>query len=408
MSTVVSSLKQWLATHADKTVAILVPDNERGFKFAEALRQKGLACVELLNSAGPTRDTAGILEAILEHLADPASPRKLEPAFLSWQWRERADRERYRYLSALARRLSKCDHVEDYVWPMLGRDWLREQDLDEESRELLLRFRQVDQRWQQAACLPIDQLVLTLSQDLFDEPADLARAYHFAVVLRDYGDANPQWRLAEFAKELQVIARNGRRFVGLAQEDTGFDPELHRGQVVVATMHRAKGLEWDRVHLTAVNNYDFPSGSPGERYRAEFWFVRDSLSLEAEALEQLSLLPAAVSEYVEGASSRRARVDYIGERLRLLYVGITRAKYELIVTWNTGKSEAEPRQPALAFTVLRTYWEQLLAGGHGPDGPSDAGLRPSSARGYSGAEGKRRSNSSRSHRQSDAPSRRTG
>jgi DNA helicase-2/ATP-dependent DNA helicase PcrA len=64
--------------------------------------------------------------------------------------------------------------------------------------------------------------------------------------------------------------------------------------------------------------------------------------------------------YVEGEPSRQARRDYISERLRLLYVGITRAKRELIVTWNTGKYEADPKQPALAFTVLRTYWEEHL------------------------------------------------
>jgi DNA helicase-2/ATP-dependent DNA helicase PcrA len=53
-------------------------------------------------------------------------------------------------------------------------------------------------------------------------------------------------------------------------------------------------------------------------------------------------------------------LEYIRERLRLLYVGITRARRELIVTWNTGKREADPKQPALAFNVLRTYWEAHL------------------------------------------------
>ena len=61
---------------------------------------------------------------------------------------------------------------------------------------------------------------------------------------------------------------------------------------------------------------------------------------------------------MEREASQQARQDYISERLRLLYVGITRAKRELIVTWNTGKSASRPRQPALAFTYLRTYWEQ--------------------------------------------------
>ena len=52
-------------------------------------------------------------------------------------------------------------------------------------------------------------------------------------------------------------------------------------------MHKAKGLEWDRVYLMSVNNYDFPSGQADDSYIAEKWFVRDQLNLEAEALAQL-------------------------------------------------------------------------------------------------------------------------
>jgi alkylation response protein AidB-like acyl-CoA dehydrogenase len=74
----------------------------------------------------------------------------------------------------------------------------------------------------------------------------------------------------------------------------------------------------------------------------------------------LALRPDGVA-YVEGQPSLQARLDYVRERLRLLYVGITRAKRELIVTWNTGKREQEPKEPALAFTVLRTYWEKREA-----------------------------------------------
>jgi DNA helicase-2/ATP-dependent DNA helicase PcrA len=252
--------------------------------------------------------------------------------------------------------------VEDYLWPRLSVDWLLEQDLaeDQEGLQLLRGFRQITQRWHTAAGLPIDQLVLTLSQDLFDEPADLARAYHFAVVLRDYSDANPHWRLKELAEELRVVASNERRFVGLSPEDTGFDPGRYKGQVVVATMHRAKGLEWDRVHLTAVNNYDFPAGGQWDRYRSEPWYVRDDLNVLAEALGQLEALRPDGPPYIEEQPSKQARLDYIGERLRLLYVGITRAKRELIVTWNTGKYEKDPKQPALAFTALRTHWEEQL------------------------------------------------
>jgi DNA helicase-2/ATP-dependent DNA helicase PcrA len=344
-------------------VAILVPDNVRGGVFADALKQKGLEGPELLNSTRPTRDTAGILEDILLHLADPDSSQKLGSAFLAWHWRERTDHERYANISRLKRRLDKCSQVEDYLWPRLTADWLRDADWSDDAAglALLTEFRQVAQRWHAAVGLPIDQLLLTLSQDLFDEPADLARAYHFAVALRDLSEANPRWRLPDLAHELHRVASNERRFVGLSTEDTGFDPARYPGQVVVATMHRAKGLEWDRVHLTALNNYDFPSGDELDSYRSEPAYVRDALSLDAEALGMLEGSRPDGVPYQEGEPSQKARVEYIRERLRLLYVGITRAKRELIVTWNKGKYEQYPKTPALAFTVLRTYWEKREA-----------------------------------------------
>ncbi len=60
--------------------------------------------------------------------------------------------------------------------------------------------------------------------------------------------------------------------------------------MVVATIHKAKGLEWDRVYLLSVNNYDFPSAEKNDRFIAEKYFVRDNLNLEAEVLARLKAL----------------------------------------------------------------------------------------------------------------------
>jgi DNA helicase-2/ATP-dependent DNA helicase PcrA len=215
----------------------------------------------------------------------------------------------------------------------------------------------VVRRWQGAAALPVDQLVLTLSQDLFTEATDLALAHKLAVELRHRQDLNPDWRLPELTEELAVIARNQRRFLGFDSADTGFRPPV--GEVTVATMHRAKGLEWDRVYLVAVNNYNFPSDQSYDSYISEKWFIREQLNLEAEALAQLKTLrDGNYAAYIEGAATLQARTDYAAERLRLLYVGITRAKKELVITWNSGRSQPNrpPNQQAIPFIALSTWW----------------------------------------------------
>jgi len=66
-------------------------------------------------------------------------------------------------------------------------------------------------------------------------------------------------------------------------------------------------------------------------------------------------------DYQEGFASLDARVEYAAERLRLLYVGITRARKALTITWNTGRGDATEATPLLA---LRTYWEEEMRRGN--------------------------------------------
>ena len=114
-----------------------------------------------------------------------------------------------------------------------------------------------------------------------------------------------------------------------------FDPDAHKGKVTVTTLHKAKGLEWDRVYLISVNNYDFPSADANDSFIGEKWFIRDDLNMSAEALAQLATLQAG-GEYKEGFASLAARIDYAAERLRLLYVGITRARKALTINLEYG------------------------------------------------------------------------
>ncbi|MCC6499886.1 MAG: ATP-dependent helicase [Anaerolineales bacterium] len=395
------------------TIAILVPRNQRGVEVVNALRQKGIEPIELISSTSETRAAAGSLSYLLAYLSDPSSARKLSKAYEVFRrdWRletegGRREEERIGELENLTARrellaqaatlIRKIGDVENFVAPLTlpspeGRGYespspagdglgVREQaspeseaGADQALLQELGEFRVVVQRWLSAVTLPIDQLVLTLAQDVFTEVHDLALAHKLALVLRKAADDHPDWRLPELTAELAVIAKNERRFIGFSSDDSGFDPERHRGRVVVTTMHKAKGLEWDRVYLMSVNNYDFPSAMPNDRFISEKWFVRSGLDLSAEALAQLTALgwsryapppnggatrPAndEYDWYEEGAATSRSRLDYVKERLRLFYVGITRAKRELFVTWNSGRQG--DATPSLPLSELMGWWEE--------------------------------------------------
>ncbi len=380
INTVVSSLKKWLKDHPDWTVAALVPRTERGKHLVEKLKVARIPFDDsLLKATSTTRQTARMLSEILTFLGDPTSSKKLSKVYKTWYFAEshgqeldsQTEEEQNQQIEADCTLLNQCQYLEDYLYPTANHDWLASICPSENPSEnqpgtfisKLSTYQRLDQfrgrvrRWQETVLLPIDQIILSLAQDLFHQPVDLALAHKLAVILRQAQDAHPEWHLHEFAEELTVISNNQRRFIGFSKNDSGFNPEDYKGVVVVSTMHKAKGLEWDRVYLLSVNNYDFPSGAPYDQYQSEKRFIRDRLNLQAELLAELEWLlePNQQSFPSEGIPTVQARLDYIRERIRLLYVGITRAKKELIITWNSGQTN---QTPALAFKALWNYWDK--------------------------------------------------
>jgi DNA helicase II / ATP-dependent DNA helicase PcrA len=361
LNAVVRSLQSWMPENQDKTAAVLVPRNERGSKLVAELKKAGLEYVELLRSSLSTRETAALLATILRALADPSSTPKLAKFYKELRQRSENNAETRALYTVVEELLRKCTRLEDYLWPLPDSDWmedLHQRGVQDAALDELDRLRFWVGRWQQATLLPVDQLLLTISQDLFTNPAELALTHKLALAMEHTANVHPDWHLEEFTLEMENIAQNRRKFVGFSEEDTGFDPDKHKGKVVVATIHKAKGLEWDRVYLMSASNYDFPSGESYDYFMGEKWYVRNRLNLPAEALSKLKALvnkdlPGIYTE--EGVATYLARTEYAAERLRLLYVGITRARKELVITWNTGKRNDNVE--CLPLTALREYWE---------------------------------------------------
>lgn len=352
---VTESCKRWLARNPESTAAILVARNTRGSEIVKFLRGAGVPYVENLNSSSSTRAVVGALARVLGYLADPKSAGKLAEAYRVWRRDDRDDPAAAAEIRAATDALKRIKQVEDLVAPRL-RDWLEDriaENGDGGQFEDLQAFRERVGAWLRAAEMPIDQLILTIAGDIFRDVGEIATAHMVALYLARLAQTHPLMRPPEFAAELYDIASNRRRFAGLSDDEGQFDADAHKGKVTVTTLHKAKGLEWDRVYLISVNNYDFPSAEPNDSFIGEKWFIRDDLNLSAEALAQLEALREA-SGYVEGAASLNARIDYAAERLRLLYVGITRARVALTITWNTGRGTATEATPLLA---LRTWWE---------------------------------------------------
>jgi DNA helicase-2/ATP-dependent DNA helicase PcrA len=361
---VVKSVRLWLPQNKDATMAVLDPRNRRGSEIADELRKANVETFELLSTSSTTRKTVNLVTTILHSLSDPTSIAKLTDTFRSLYELDEKLADSGRDMQTVAGILRKCQRVEEYLWPAPGSNWLERlsaEGVNQITLNWFEEFRNTINTWQNATLLPIDQLVLTISQSIFSAPADLALAHKLALALEQSAGSHPDWHMPEFTNELDSIVRSERKFSGFGDEDQGFDPEQHRGKAVVTTLHKAKGLEWDRVYILSANNYDFPAGDKTDRYMSEKWFIKGKLNLEAEALAQLMALAKDDRTGLNmevGIATHQARLDYARERLRLMFVGITRAKKELYISWNSGK--ANNCHAAIALSHLDDYWKERM------------------------------------------------
>ncbi|MCU0474568.1 MAG: ATP-dependent helicase [Anaerolineae bacterium] len=335
------------------TMAVLVPRNKSGAEMAKALEAVGVPFSELLRTPSSTRKAAHALYAVVDVLAHPVDMGRLERAYAAWlTMRTGTDELDVPGASELVFRLLKRNvvGVEDVLF---GDEAPIAEVLERLSGEDMALaqgfwvFREMMQRWLRAAVLPIDQIVLIIGQELFSQPVDLAITHALGLTMRRAAEREPTWQLAQFAGELKQIAENRGVIYGFGDADEG-EGAAPEATVTISTMHRSKGLEWDRVYLTSVNSYDFPSGEPQDTYLGERDFVKGKLDVVQEAVAQLEavMMPEQVA-YEAGAATQRARTYYIAERLRLLYVGMTRARRELFMTANQGQGQARPAKPLL-------------------------------------------------------------
>ena len=359
----IKDINAYRAAHPQDTIAVLATLNSRVAVLSDTLAKTGLpVCTELIRLAEPVRLSAGAVANILLAINYPEFPANLRAAFKVIHRADQDNAERWESIEAAGKWLAGIKQTESFLYPASNQVWKQEASdygLDDAQNYLLEAFRLLVYDWHQAATLPLDQIIQVVSMDLNLTQAETAAVYRMAVYVKDLQQKNPESPKAALIQELIEIAKNKRNFTSFREDKGGFEPDAHAGEVVVATFHKSKGLEWDKVYLTSCSNYDFPSGDPGDSYIAESYVLKDRLNLQAEALAQMqSMLEGKpLEDFHRGYAAFSARDTYIRERLRVLYVGITRARKSLTITVNNGGGR---NIPSLALKhLIQMQGEQL-------------------------------------------------
>ncbi len=351
----------YVRRHPDETVGILCPAGWQGSEVVKRL--EGLPDVpfdDLLRSTPQVRNVARLLAQALQYLADPTHKGHLISFYRGLVRADLlplTDDSQPRRLADLLRHVKLTELLYPRVTAGIEalvpeRVRLRAGDL-----EVLSAFVQLVRRWVSAVHLPPDQLILAISQDLFSRPEEersLALCHTIATSQRSILQMHPTWTLADLSADLDAVASNRRSLGGLSLPDAGYQPVP--GRIIVTTMHKAKGLEWDTVYLICVDDLEFPDALDGAFRSEPFYLPGHAPPVEArKTLERLAQ-PGAVSAH---DPVTEARLEEIAERLRLLYVGVTRARRNLSITYAQKNGRREV-QPALALQVLQRAYDGYL------------------------------------------------
>ncbi len=346
------------------TLAILVPTNQIGYQIADYLDEAKAPYDNLLRSSGREREIAAAMHALLALLAEPLNTKALVNAHASLRDLGHpaallpAEDDLNRFYSLLR----SAHRPESLLFPWDEAETaasLPDGVATEDDLTAVDRFIRFIRPLFELRALPIDDLALTLGDELFARgevhEGDLSLAYQIATLLRRWRDMEPDWRLPDLVNELEEVATGRRRLPVTTPTDLGYEPQP--GRITLATQHSAKGLEWDAVFLVGIDGFWIPGS-----LEAPFLGVHDFLGGDptAEVVAQLRYLMAGEAGIYSGRSATEsAHIDIISERLRLLYVGITRARRYLHISRSRATRRYNREQNAEPATVLGVLYQYL-------------------------------------------------
>jgi DNA helicase-2/ATP-dependent DNA helicase PcrA len=312
-------IKAFKKKNDNKSIGVLLPSNDAVKKLGELLKREGIEYEDLSSMSEEKFKVVNLAIGVINFIDRPYDKRNL---------------------------IHLLSLMETEGWESLESLDIHSilEEIDGESRNIILDILNIrDLSYENILIKIIDIFNLKVEESSLIESI-ISYIQVFTMI-------NKKATLGDIGQNLKDNKRVFLSMVEVVSDIIGYEPR--KDKVTICTYHKSKGLEWDLVFLLNLTKYNFPSRFT-DSIRSECWYLKSTYANPNAVLN--SLVDKLIGKRIEGNYSINAKIDVINERIRLLYVGITRAKEHLIIMSNRLNSKINKKQVSSEyFNILRDY-----------------------------------------------------
>lgn len=197
----------------------------------------------------------------------------------------------------------------------------------------------------------IDKLILFIGNSMMMEDEERAIVDYLGFYVKYLLAENNSMNLQQIYNLLSD--RKNRVFsyiIEVVSEINGY--EALPGSITVCNYHKSKGLEWDCVFLLGITQFNFPDNIY-EKFQCDKWYLKEKYkNPESNIKAEIDFM---LHGEVTKNYAKEIKENLIKEKIRLLYVGITRAKEMLILSASEKNSATDrnKQNPSMYLNILK-------------------------------------------------------